>query len=81
MSGLRGYVYDSINPDMPIIAAVFDAMDDLIKIKVVGSAEEGAKFIADTLISHGAARPHSVLWRLHRDPAVMMGLPHSGPSA
>lgn len=57
MSVLRGYVYDSINPNMPIIAAVFDAMDDLIKTKVVESAEEGAKFIADTLISHGSARP------------------------
>lgn len=49
MKGMRGYLYDSISPDMPIIAAVFDAVDNLVELKIVQSNQEGTKFLAESL--------------------------------
>ncbi|GLS20259.1 hypothetical protein GCM10007874_32760 [Labrys miyagiensis] len=49
MGVLRGYVYESISPYMPIVALVFDETDNVIGTRVVETAEEGAKFIADAV--------------------------------
>lgn len=49
MGVLRGYVYESISPYMPIVALIFDETDNLIGTKVVETAEEGAKFIASAV--------------------------------
>ncbi|GLS19629.1 hypothetical protein GCM10007874_26460 [Labrys miyagiensis] len=46
MGSLRGYVYESISPCMPIVALVFDQTDSVVESKVVDTAEEGAQFIA-----------------------------------
>jgi hypothetical protein len=46
MNVLRGYVYESKNPYMPIVALIFDERDNVIGTKVVESEEEGSKFIA-----------------------------------
>jgi hypothetical protein len=49
MNVLRGYIYDSTNPYMPIIAAVFDEQDNVIATKVVENAAQGAQFIGDAI--------------------------------
>lgn len=46
MNVLRGYVYESRNPYMPIVAIIFDERDNIIGTKVVDSDEEGLKFVA-----------------------------------
>jgi hypothetical protein len=51
MGVLRGYVYESISPYMPIVAVIFDETDSVIETKVVETAEEGAQFISDAVAS------------------------------
>lgn len=60
MTGFKGYVYDSTSPDMPIIAAIFDADDELVKTIVVRSAEEGTRFIAEFLAGLGSTEDRAI---------------------
>jgi hypothetical protein len=46
MNVLRGYVYESRNPYMPIVAIIFDEHDNIIGTKVVEDDEEGLQFVA-----------------------------------